>query len=363
MRRQKGQSMAEYLVVLGVSGSILAALTLVPCSEANSAKGCIPTMLDALHNNYAGYSAAIGDIQDYGDVEVAAPPAEDDDDDEEDNDEIPGGGDDDGDTPQPETLGKVNQIYDANGNLMGVVQGTQIYDLEGNLIGDYVFNPETGEQTAVIDGEIVTGVSVVGVVVGKDGDPLEVKAFVVNGNLVGFGYVDDGKYYDALQGEETDKVPNGAEVRDTRVVKIRDSAGKISDFGYEVDGYIYSLAKVQVANETYGSAKIPDAELVEMRLSQLTTIASWSGYSKCVARGLDWVNSELSGYPGSGDYTFAKTEKDADDNDVTTTNNAVVESPTNNVGFIDSGDLGSGGCQGRWVLQENADSWTLSGPN
>ncbi len=356
MRGQRGQSMAEYLVVLGVSGSIIAGLTLLPCTEANSAKGCIPTMLDALHNNYEGYSAAVSDIQDYGDVKVAAPPADEGGGGDGDNDEIPGGGDDDGGTAQAESLGKVNQLYDANGNLLGTVQGTQIYDLDGKLIGDYNFDPVTGEQTAVIDGKPVTGVNVVGVIIGKDGDPLAIKAFMVNGQVVGFGYADDGKYYDALQGTQIVKVPNGVSAVDTRAVKIRDGQGKVSDFGYEVGGYIYSLAKVQVANETYTMAKVADAELVEMRLTETSTIASWDGYSKCVARSLDWVDSELN-----GDLDFDKSEDDGSGNQVTTTGNAVVESPTNNVGFIDSADLGSG-CQGRWVVQEKTDSWSVSGP-
>lgn len=356
MKGQRGQSMAEYLVVLGVSGSIIAGLTLLPCTEAGSAKGCIPTLLDALHNNYEGYSAALSDVQDYGDVKVAAPPADEVDTGGGDNDGIPGGGTGGGDTSQAESLGKVNQLYDANGNLLGTVQGTQIYDLDGKLIGDYNFDPVTGQQTAVIDGKPVTGVSVVGVIIGKNGDALEIKAFVVNGKVVGFGYVDDGKYYDALQGSRIQNVPTGVSAVDTRPVKIRDSQGKVSDFGYEVGGYIYSLAKVQVAGDTYTTTKVADAELVEMRLTETATIANWNGYSRCVARSLNWVDSELN-----GTLDFDKSEDDGSGNQVTTSGNAVVESPTNNVGFIDSADLGSG-CQGRWVVQEKPDSWSVSGP-
>jgi hypothetical protein len=39
----------------------------------------------------------------------------------------------------------------------------------------------------------------------------------------------------------------------------------------------------------------------------------------------------------------------------------VVESPTNNLGYIDSADMG-GSCAGRWLLTEGASDWTLSGP-
>jgi hypothetical protein len=73
-------------------------------------------------------------------------------------------------------------------------------------------------------------------------------------------------------------------------------------------------------------------------------------------RALDWVNSELN-----GQYNFAKTEDDGSGNQVTTTQNAVVESPTNNLGYIDSADMG-GSCQGRWTLTEGASDWTLGGP-
>src|SRR5690606_21050548 len=88
MNGQRGQAMAEYLVALGIGGTLVAALTLAPCTPAGSDKGCVPTLLDALHNNYAGYSAAIADVQHYGDLKVAAPPA--DEGGVEDDDSIPG---------------------------------------------------------------------------------------------------------------------------------------------------------------------------------------------------------------------------------------------------------------------------------
>jgi hypothetical protein len=359
MKEQRGQSMAEYLVALGIGGSIILALTLAPCTVAGSAKGCVPAMLDALHSNYEGYSSAISDVQDYGDVEVAAPPE-----DEtpiEDDDDIPGDGGNGGDDiPMAETLNKVNYVYDAQGNVIGTVSGNTIYDLAGNPIGEYEYDTDTGQQVATVNGQPVV-VSVGSVFVDEDGNALALKAFVVNGQVVGFGYAAGGNYYDPLKGEKTTKVPSNASVVDTRVVKVLDNSGKASDFGYEVDGYIYSLSKVQVSGETYTTAKVPDGELVEMVLSQSSTIASWSGYSRCIVRSVDWVNTELSAYPGSGNYTFDKTEDDGSGNQVTTTDNAVVESPTNNLGYIDSADM-RGSCAGRWLLTEGASDWTLSGP-
>ena len=361
MIRQFGQAMTEYLVALGIGGTIVAALTLAPCEPAGSSKGCIPTLFDALHNNYEGYSAAISDIQDYGDIQVAAPPS--DDGVVEDDDGIPGDGGVDDDTPElAETLNKVNYVYDSQGNVIGTVNGTTIYDLNGNSIGTYEYDEETGQQVAVINGETITGVSTGSVFVDDEGNALALKAFVVNGNVVGFGYEVNGKYYEPLKGELTSKVPNNAVVADTRPVQVLDSAGNASTFGYEVDGYIYSMSKVQVSGETYTAAKVPDGELVEMVLSQSSTIADWNGYSRCIVRSLDWVNGELTGYPGSGIYSFDKTEDDGSGNQVTTTNNAIVESPTNNLGYIASADQGSGGCQGRWILTEGANDWTLSGP-
>ena len=99
------------------------------------------------------------------------------------------------------------------------------------------------------------------------------------------------------------------------------------------------------------------AGLVQMVLTQASTLISWSGYSRCIVRAVNWVDNELNGA-----YSFDKTEDDGSGNQVTTTQNAVVESPTNNLGYIDNADQGSGGCQGRWVLTEGATSWSLGGP-
>ncbi|PYC25952.1 hypothetical protein DMO17_09810 [Aquipseudomonas alcaligenes] len=356
MRAQAGQSMAEYLVALGIGGSIIAALTLTPCTVAGSAKGCVPTLIDALHNNYEGYSAAIGDVQDYGEVDVAAPPE--DEGEVEDDDSIPGDGGNDDPTETPaESLNKVNYVYDDQGNVIGTVSGSTIYDLDGNVIGEYTYNEETGEQVAVVDGEEITGVSVGSIFVDEDGNEVPLVAIVVNNQVVGFAYENDGKYFDPLKGELTDDVPDGAQAATTRPVMVRDGSGQASLFGYEVDGYIYSLSKVQVSGETYAAAKVPDGELVQMVLTQASTLISWSGYSRCIVRAVNWVDNELNGA-----YSFDKTEDDGSGNQVTTTQNAVVESPTNNLGYIDNADQGSGGCQGRWVLTEGATSWSLSGP-
>ena len=361
MKMQRGQAMTEYLVALGIGGSIIAALTLAPCEPAGTSRGCVPALIDALHNNYEGYSAAIGAVQDYEDIAVADPPSGDGS--TSDDQDTATGGDQVADTPtQAEALNKVNYVYDANGNVVGTVVGDVIYDADGNAIGTYTYNEETGEQTATINGEVISGVSTGSVFVDDEGNEVALKAFVVNGKVVGFGYEVNGEYYEPLQGELTEDVPDDAVVTDTRPVRVYDSSGNSSVFGYEVDGYVYSLAQVQVAGETYESVKTPDGELVQMTLSQPLNIVAWAGYSTCIVRSYDWVNSELTGYPGSGAYVFDKTEDDGSGNEVTTANNAIVESPTNNLGYIDSDDLGSGGCDPRWKLVEGTDNWTLSGP-
>lgn len=363
MRAQRGQSMTEYLVALGIGGSIIAALTLAPCEPAGTTRGCVPALIDALHNNYEGYSAAIGAVQDYEDIAVADPPSGDGST-SEDNDSATGGGQD-ADTPtQAEALNKVNYVYDANGNVVGTVVGDVIYDADGNAIGTYTYNEETGEQVATINGEVISGVSTASVFVDDEGNEVALKAFVVNGHVVGFGYEVNGQYYEPLQGELTEAVPDDAVVADTRPVRVYDSSGNSSVFGYEVGGYIYSLAQVQVAGETYRSVKSPDGELVQMTLTQSDTLSDWSGYSTCIVRSYDWVNSELtlSGYSGSGVVSFDKTEDDGSGNQVTTSNNAIVESPTNNLGYIDGDDLGSGGCSPRWTLTETDSQWILNGP-
>lgn len=357
MRTQRGQSMAEYLVVLGVGGSIIAGLTLLPCDQAHSDKGCIPTLLDALHNNYQAYSAALSDVQDYGHLAVAAPP-----------DAAGGAQDDDQDdvdlgTAPPVDVGdeiatlQVQQLLDANGNVIGTVKKGRVYDANGKDIGEYNFDSATGIQTAIIDGK-TTVVDLNTVIVGSDGSPAILKAFVnSSGQVVGFGYYESSSYFDAASASKT-KVPTGTVAAPIRKVKIHGNNGLDSDFGYESGGYIYSLVTVLDPKNDYSVPLIADGELVEMRLSEPSTASNWNAYSSCVVRPLNWVDNELNGYSGSGNFTFDKV----DASNVTTANSASVASPAKTVGFIDAPDIGVGGCNGRWIVQESKNSWTLSGP-
>jgi hypothetical protein len=357
MRRQQGQSMAEYLVVLGVSGSLIAALTLLPCDEANSSKGCIPTILDALHNNYQSYSASLSGVQDYGAVALAEPPSSTppaDDDDSDDADQ----GDQTGDTPDSatETL-QVQEILDSSGNVIGTLQDGRVIDANGNDIGAYVFDASTGVQTVVIDGQTVV-VSLNTLIIGSDGKTAVLKAFVnAQGQVVGFGYFESGGYYDSTSASKV-SVPSGTQAVAIRPVKTRDDQGNDQDYGYEAGGYFYSLKSVLTPQGAYTSPLVADGELVEMRLSEPATADAWSDYATCVVREPGWTTRELSGYAGSGNYSFDKY----DDLNMTTSNNNAVATPDTTSGFIAASDVGSGLCQGRWVLEESARDWTLSGP-
>jgi len=354
---QWGQAMAEYLVVLGVSGSLIAALTLLPCDEAKSSKGCIPTILDALHSNYQSYSASLSGVQDYGRLAVAAPPssappASDDDSDD------PDSGEQTGDTPDsaPQTL-QVQEIVDSSGKVIGILKNGRVIDANGNDIGAYLFDVQTGLQTVVIDGQTVV-VDLNTLIIGADGKVAVLKAFVnAQGQVVGFGYFESGGYYDSTSASKV-SVPTGTQAMAIRPVKTRDDSGNDVMYGYEVGGYFYSLKTVLTPQGTYASTLVADGELLEMRFSEPDTAGVWSDYSTCVVRQPGWTSRELSGYAGSGNFTFAKFGAIG----MSTSNNTAVASPEKTSGFIEESAVGAGGCSGRWVLQEDPVNWTLSGP-
>ncbi|OEC35698.1 hypothetical protein SAMN05216600_104208 [Pseudomonas cuatrocienegasensis] len=357
MRRQWGQAMAEYLVVLGVSGSLIAALTLLPCDEAQSSKGCIPTILDALHNNYQSYSASLSGVQDYGQLAVAAPPsstppASDDDSDDADQ------GEQTGETPDTatETL-QVLEVADSTGKVIGTVQNGRVIDANGNDIGAYLYDVTNSTSTVVIDGQTVV-VSLNTPVIGSDGKAAVLKAFVnAQGQVVGFGYFEADRFYDAFRANKVG-VPSGTQAVAIRPVKTRDDKGNDQPYGYEAGGYIYSQLTVLTPQSTYATSLVADGELLEMRFSEADTAGVWSDYSSCVVREPGWTRRELSGYAGSGNFTFNKF----DAINMSTSNHTAVATPEKISGFIEAGEVGAGGCAGRWVLQEGAADWTLSGP-
>ena len=356
MRCQWGQAMAEYLVVLGVSGSLIAALTLLPCDEAKSSKGCIPTILDALHSNYQSYSASLSGVQDYGRLAVAAPPssvppASDDDSDDADQSAPPG------ETQAAIQTLQVQEVVDNAGNVIGTLKNGRVIDANGNDIGAYLFDVQTGVQTVVIDGQTLV-VSLNTLIIGSDGKPAVLKAFVnAQGQVVGFGSFEAGGYYDSTSANKVG-VPTGTEAVAIRPVKTRDDKGSDQLYGYEAGGYFYSLKTILTPQSTYASALVADGELLEMRISEADTAGAWSSYSTCVVRKPGWTTRELEGYAGSGNFTFAKFDAIS----MSTSNNTVVASPEKTNGFIEASEVGSGGCQGRWVLQEDPANWTLSGP-
>jgi len=161
-RRQKGQAMAEYVIVCG---GLIAALfwgANVECDgSGNTSDKCISKLLSVMHDGYDGYSSSISAVQQYG--EYAAKDA---------YTPNPGtgtGGGNSGGTGgsvggglDPDGLTDVNQVTSADGfSTFGNLQpdGT-VLDVNGDVIGFYsdtdnTFTDNNGNSAAAALNNVV----------------------------------------------------------------------------------------------------------------------------------------------------------------------------------------------------------------
>lgn len=200
MRYQRGQSMAEYLVV---AGAFFTAFFWAANADCPGYDNCIDKLKTVMHDKYEGYSHSISAVHQYGDFEGEGFEGSW----VDDGSSSPGeGGGSSGEIDEQEGLVKTDQIVSTDGTLTyGILSdGTTVVDEDGNEIGTY--NSETGVITFT-DGTQADAV-VNTVVTDEDGDPAELQAVVdcITGVVYGFGYESGvtGDFYNSLTLDEMD---------------------------------------------------------------------------------------------------------------------------------------------------------------
>ncbi|WP_312933103.1 hypothetical protein [Stutzerimonas nitrititolerans] len=285
--RQFGQSMTEYLVVLGVTGGVLLATTTD-----------VTTLFDNVDRSYRTQSSEMNKVQLYNSQKVRF------------NEN--GGQDedfDDGDTPPPDdtalpdpTLPHIEMVYDAQGNLLGTLEDGYLVDERGERValckrsanGECVFVDEDGNI-------IFPGATTNPKWVDDDGNELPLMALTSGGKVYGFAYLYRNKLYSAADRKLLDPQPGGFTARPMRRVMELNASGVPQLTGYELDGRLYSLKATTQLKPTFDKALAPEKEeLVNVRFTTPPT-TKWQGYKPCLVMPKDWKanltdNAPLPGF-------------------------------------------------------------------
>lgn len=285
--RQRGQSMTEYLVVLGVTGAALLASTTD-----------VSRVFDTVRNGYENQSREMNKVQIYNNPRVRFNESEPD---------VEGPGD--GDTPPPfndpmpdadSQLPSVELVYDHSGKLLGKMKGDTLVDEAGNILA-YCRRTESGDCVFVDgDGNIIfPGAGSQRHWVDEDGNELPMLALMSGGNVVGFAYQYKGKYYSSADRKLLDPQPTGLSHQPMRTVTdIMD--GKPQVTGYELGGKLFSVKQTLQTKPTFDTVQNPaKEELVNVVFGTAPT-AKWAGYKPCLVMPANWNNTLTSGAPLTG---------------------------------------------------------------
>lgn len=286
--RQLGQSMTEYMVVLGVTGAALLAATTD-----------VTNLFDNVQRGYRTQSSEMNKVQQYDRYKVSF------------NANEPGdGGYDDGDTPPAddtelpdvdEQLPSIEWVYDENGKLLGQMNGDTLLDAAGNIIawcqrtetGDCVFVDENGNI-------IYGGASSTRQWVDENGNELPLMAMTSGGKVYGFAYLYKNKYYSAGDRKLLDPQPTGMSAKPMRRVVDLDSKGVPQTAGYELNGQLYSvkstLSIVPSFKDEVGAEK---EELVNVVFPSAPN-SNWDGYAPCLVMPRGWNALIDNGTPVGG---------------------------------------------------------------
>lgn len=288
MKSQRGQSMTEYLVVLGVTG---AALML--------AGNDVERLFDNVRSSYKTYSSEMNKVQLYNNEAVRIldpspePPFDD-------GKPVPP-------TPEPESpandrLGEQNDVYDVDGLLLGRLLDNQLIDASGNVIASYAFDAQGNSSLIDADGKVIyPGFSISRVFVDSNGKPLVLQALAnANGEVLGFAYLDRGKYYNAFTGNALIKQPQGLSPIATRDVLMSDDKGKTFVISYEAAGLVYARSDaLGMDSSTFTTPLKITGELVSLYLTPQTE-AAWSKHSRCIVRSHNWAAGAVTSLPAKG---------------------------------------------------------------
>lgn len=285
--RQLGQSMTEYMVVLGVTGiSLLAATTDV--SE----------LFDNVHKSYSTQSNEMSKVQLYNNQKVRF------------NENPPGGGEfDDGDTPPPhegdppaDQLPSIEWVYDSDGSLLGQMSSNTLKDDDGNIIawcertvtGDCVFTDSEGKP-------IFIGATNDRQWVDEHGNELPIIALTSGGEVYGFAYQYKDKLYSAYDRKQLNPQPTGFDIEPLRRVQSYDAQGVPHTEGYELGGAFYSHKATLNPDPPDSSTPVAteNKELVEVVFTHPPT-AMWEGYTRCLVMPGGWTSSNIINTPLEG---------------------------------------------------------------
>ncbi|CDZ95494.1 hypothetical protein [Pseudomonas saudiphocaensis] len=253
--RQLGQSMTEYLVVLGVTGAVLVA-TLTD----------VENIFDAVHDNYATQSREMNRVQLYDSHRVRY------------SEVVPGEDYDDGSTEgsQPDIELPVASlptgIFDELGNLIGIQDGDRYVDKNGETVA-------TCDLTGLcVDGN---GNPVSATPIDAGGNALTLQAlYDAQGNLLGFAYYHNGGYYHPGSYRPM-TLPSGVTVdkrEPSNTLYVGDSK---QPAGFESRGKIYGLASVYAQTDLRAGGLNASAEQL-LSVAYATPPAGWENLSPCV---------------------------------------------------------------------------------
>lgn len=288
MKPQRGQSMTEYLVVLGVTG---AALLL--------AGNDVERLFDNVRSSYKSYSSEMNKVQLYNNEAVRF------------LDPSPDDGFDDGqpESPPPtepqqpanDKLAALDEVYDANGVYVGRLENKKLIDSDGKEIGrdDSV---ELAKINLVdLNGQaLYPGFSTRQVYVDSTGKPLVLQALAnASGEVLGFAYLKGNKYYNASTGSALSKQPQGLTPIATRDV-LKYFEGKTYVASYEANGLVYERGDaLGMASSAFTSPRKVIGELVSLYLTPATE-AAWSKHSLCIVRPYGWAAEQVNPLPAAG---------------------------------------------------------------
>ena len=268
MRAQRGQSMVEYLVVLGVTGAVLIA-TLTD----------VGNIFDSVHNNYSTQSREMMRVQLYDSHRVrysSAAPVED---------------YDDG-SPEPS-----NPDY----QLPAAELPMGLFDEFGELIGRYQDGVYVNDQ-----GEVIATCNELGVCVDNDGNAVSARPvgyngkelpllalYDSNGNMLGFAYFNNGHYYHPISFRGL-TLDSGVVIDSRKEVKRIFYGTAQDEVGYESEGRIYSRAQAFQQPNIISASQRPTAQAEQLLRLVWPTGAGPANWDPRIAPCVVMTNAQMA---------------------------------------------------------------------
>lgn len=282
---QAGQSMTEYLVVLGVTGAALLAST-----------EDVTKIFDRIGASYSTQSTEMNKVQLYNSHKVRYRETLDEVSDEDD-DGTPGSPGDIPETPEVPSLPYIETIYDAQGNLIGQVldnkligaDGKEIAGCERTISGECVFVDAQGNI-------VHSGSTSIPGYVDDKGNALPVVALIKDGDsstLYGFAYLYNNKLYSLAERKLITEYTQGPVAQPIMIV----SGGIPQVSGYAVGDQVYSMASVFVAGKQVRADEVVEWVGVFNVPAQNS---KWNKIKPCLLMTANWAGNFNAGMDLAG---------------------------------------------------------------